>query len=197
MKASRGPSNRFKSKRLSSTFDLESFPCWISFSEQFLVSLASAARMWSIYSAATNGPLDESPEQKKRTAARNLNLITSFPNAISNYSGIGVSFSLKSGSIKDRSCPTEFTQYFRFDPPKGSGHGGTRVYGQDVEVPKIVEVVAEGNLISVNMDLQLGLPPCAHEIGDKLVLYTRVVKEGKTTVSTRSFFFSSWTWDNF
>jgi hypothetical protein len=187
VKGNRTPSHRFKSNRLSSTFDLESFPCWISFSEQFLVSLASAARMWSIYNAAANGTLDQSPEgnnasDQNRTSARNLNLITSFPNAISNHSGIDVSFSLESGSINDRACPTECTQYFRFDPPKGAGYGGTRVYGQDVEVPKNVEITANGSVVVVNMDLQLGLYACAHEIGDKLVLYTRVAKEGKTTV---------------
>jgi vacuolar protein sorting-associated protein 13A/C len=187
VKGNRTPSHRFKSKRLSSTFDLESFPCWISFSEQFLVSLASAARMWSIYSAASNGSLEQRPEEnnasnRNRTAARNLNLITSFPNAISNHSGIDISFSLESGSIKDRACPTECTQYFRFDPPKGAGYGGTRVYGQDVEIPKNVEITAKESVVVINMDLQLGLSACGHEIGDKLVLYTRVVKEGKTTV---------------
>ncbi len=187
MKGGRAPTRRFKSKRLSSTFDLESFPCWISFSEQFLVSLASAAQMWSIYSAASSGALEESLDGKNtkngtRTSARSLDLITSFPNAISNHSGIDVSFSLQSGSIKDRKCPTDSTQYFRFDPPKGKGYGGTRVYGQDVQVPKVVEIRAEGTTIFVNMDLQLGLPTCAHETSSKNILYTRVVKEGKTRV---------------
>ena len=57
------------------------------------------------------------------------------------------------------------------------------MYGQDVEVPKVVEIKAEGSTILVNMDLQLGLPASAHVIGDSHVLYTRVVKEGKTKVS--------------
>ena len=146
--------------------------------------------MWSIYSAASSGALDKSLEGKtatdhKRLSARSLDLITSFPHAISNHSGIDVSFSLGSESIKDRKCQTKCTQYFRFDPPKGNGYGGTRVYGQDVEVPKIVEIKAEGSTILVNMDLQLGQPPSAHVIGDSHVLYTRVVKEGKTKVSIR------------
>lgn len=187
MKGGRSQTHRFKSKRLSSTFDLESFPCWISFSEQFLVSLASAARMWSIYSAASSGALNENFEDKsaverKRISARSIDLITSFPHAISNHSGIDVSFSLESASIKDRQCQTKCTQYFRFEPPKGSGYGGTRVYGQDVEVPKVVEIKAEGSTILVNMDLQLGQPASAHVIGDSHILYTRVVKEGKTKV---------------
>jgi hypothetical protein len=189
IKGSRAPSHRFNSPRLSSTFDLESFPCWISFSEQFLVSLASAARMWSIYSAAAQGSLDKSSAEKEggdqnaTTTARNLNLATSFSYAISNHSGIPVSFSLKSGSIEDSTCPTECMQYFRFDPPKGGGYGGTRVYGQDLEVPKLVEIKMEGSVAVINMGTELGLSPCAHEIGDKFVIFTKVVKEGKTTVS--------------
>jgi len=188
IKGSRGASQRIKSNRMNSTFDLESFPCWISFSEQFLVSLASAAQMWSFYNVATSTSLDQTPDRhdtdQKRYAARNLNLITSSPNAISNHSGINVSFSLESGCIKDRKCPTGSTQFFRFDPPKGSGYGGTRVYGQDVEVPKLVKIDAEGNTVVVNMDLELGLSPRAHEIGDNFVLYSQVIKDGKTTVRT-------------
>jgi hypothetical protein len=74
-------------------------------------------------------------------------------------------------------------QYFRFDPPKGGGYGGTRVYGQDLEVPKLVEIKMEGSVAVINMGTELGLSPCAHEIGDKFVIFTKVVKEGKTTVS--------------
>ena len=40
LKGIRSPSRRFNSERLSTTIDLESFPCCVSFSEQFLVSLA-------------------------------------------------------------------------------------------------------------------------------------------------------------
>ena len=188
MKGSRAPSRRFKSNRLSSTLDLESFPCCISFSEQFLVSLASASRMWSIYTAAINGPADHNPgssesAKSSMTASAARNLITSFPYAVANHCGMDVSFSLKGGSIGERSCPTGNAQYFRFDPPKGLGYGGRRAYGQDVEMQKLVEIVLEDNLIAVNMDVELGLPPCGHDIGENRVLFTQVIKEGKTTVS--------------
>ncbi|KAL7472999.1 hypothetical protein ACHAXS_013378 [Conticribra weissflogii] len=50
LNGSRGPQSRLHSKRMSSTFDIESNPCHISFSEHFLVSAGAASRMWSVYS---------------------------------------------------------------------------------------------------------------------------------------------------
>jgi len=90
---------------------------------------------------------------------------------------------LKGGSIESRVCPTGNTQYFRFDPPKGRGYGGRRAYGQDVEVHKLVELTVEGKVVVVvDMDFESGLPPSGHGLGDNRVLFTQVVKEGKTTV---------------
>ncbi len=190
MKGSRATSRRFQSNRLSTTFDLESFPCCISFSEQFLVSLASAARMWSIYTAAINGPIEDqtlsakgSSKSTMMTASAARNLITSFPHAVANHCGIDVTFSLSGGSIENQACPTGNTKYFRFDPPKGGGYGGRRAYGQDVAVQKLVEIVVEETIVVVNMDTELGLPPEPKPLGNFLVLFTHVVKEGKTTVS--------------
>jgi hypothetical protein len=117
------------------------------------------------------------------TASAARNLITSFPYAVANHCGMEVSFSLKGGNIGERICSTGNAQYFRFDPPKGAGYGGRRAYGQDVEMQKLVEIGLEDNLIVVNMDVELGLPPCGHDIGDNRVLFTQVIKEGKTTVS--------------
>ncbi|VEU43387.1 unnamed protein product [Pseudo-nitzschia multistriata] len=182
--AERKHSENYKPRAIS-TFYLESFPCHVSFSEQFLLSLASTTRMWKMYSAATNGSSDQDGDNSNTTAtaaARNRNLLSFLPNAIANHSGIDVSFSLESGSIKHRQCPKECVKYFRFDPPKGHGYGGTRVYGQDVKVPKIVQIEAAGSVAMVNMDLELNLPPRGHKVGNKLVLFTRVAKEGETTV---------------
>jgi len=39
--------------KILSTVDLESQPCCISFSEQLLVSLGAASKMWSAFSDAT------------------------------------------------------------------------------------------------------------------------------------------------
>jgi hypothetical protein len=47
---SRSPQTRFDTNRMSSTFDLESNPCSVSFTEHFLVNVGAASRMWSVYS---------------------------------------------------------------------------------------------------------------------------------------------------
>ena len=51
--ASRAPQTRTLSKRMSSTFDIESSQCHVSFSEHFLVNVGAASRMWSVYSGET------------------------------------------------------------------------------------------------------------------------------------------------
>eukprot|EP00957_Ditylum_brightwellii_P000432 33388-Ditylum_brightwellii.AAC.1 len=45
-------------KRCSTFFDIKSHPCHVSFSEQLLVSLGGARRMWSVYSDATEKAKD-------------------------------------------------------------------------------------------------------------------------------------------
>lgn len=61
----RGPNNRFQSKHPSSTFDIESYPCFMRFSEQFLMNLASANRMWQVYSTATTSAQDSKPSPSR------------------------------------------------------------------------------------------------------------------------------------
>ena len=51
--ASRAPQTRTLSKRMSSTFDIESGECLVSFSEHFLVNVGAASKMWSVYSGET------------------------------------------------------------------------------------------------------------------------------------------------
>jgi Vacuolar sorting-associated protein 13, N-terminal/Repeating coiled region of VPS13/N-terminal region of Chorein or VPS13 len=99
LRGSRGASKRFQSDRLSTTFDLESFPCCLSFSEQFVVSIAAASRMWQVYSVATSSTAsllkdaaswnvrDSVAERGASSAARNL--ITTLPYALENHFGFG------------------------------------------------------------------------------------------------------------
>jgi hypothetical protein len=63
-RGSRGPNRKMPSSRPSTSLEIESFPCHVSFSEEFLMSLASANRMWSIYSMATSSLLNSSVEPK-------------------------------------------------------------------------------------------------------------------------------------
>ena len=193
LKGSRSESRRFKSDRLSTTIDLESCPCIISFSEQFLASLASASRMWSVYSMATAVDIEESTDDKSgslkasmaASAARNL--VMSMPYAIENTSGVDVCFSLREDEDLRHSCKSGSVQYFRFEPPKGNGYGGKRNYGQDLNFKKVVTVFHEdGTRISVDVlefTIRGGAQKTAHRLRDGRVLLTRVVKEGKTTVS--------------
>jgi hypothetical protein len=116
------------------------------------------------------------------SAARNL--ITSLPYAIENHCGVNATFSLPIGTSERRPCPSGTIQYFRFEPPKGRGYGGKRAYGQDVEYEKSATVFIGDSVIEIgHLDAELGLPRRAHDLQDGRILITRVVKEGKTTVS--------------
>lgn len=192
LKVIRSPSRRFKSPRLSSTIDLESFPCHISFSQEFLVSLASATRMWSVYSVATSksvltrgkkGDTSDNSAKESMAASAARNLLTSLPYAIENHCGCDVVFSLPEG-VSRRNCPTGSIQYFRFQPPQGRGYGGRRMYGQDVEFEKSVTMlVGDCEIVIPHLDAVLGSRKHVHNLPDGRVLVTFVVREGKTTVS--------------
>lgn len=196
LKGSRSESRRFKSKKVSTTIDLESFPCCVSFSEQFLVSLASASRMWSIYSVATaihmdgRGRLESSGSMKASMAASAVrNLITSMPYAIENTSGIDIVFSLAGKKMK-HSSTTGSIKYFRFEPPKGAGFGGKRRYGQDLDFDKAITIFLEGDsdIIIDGLDFGQEHQKTSHRLKDGKLLMTCVSKEGKTTVSSFPFF---------
>lgn len=193
LKGLRAPSGRFHSERLTTTVDLESFPCYVSFSEQFLVSLASASRMWSIYSVATAVHVDEDNSSQSgslkasmaASAARNL--VTSMPYAIENHTGIDVSFTLPGGEETRYPCGNGSIQYFRFEPPRGRGYGGRRAYGQDLSFEKSITIYfADDHTISIgHLDDEFGLPRKRHRLKGGHVMMTYVIKEGKTTVSSR------------
>ncbi|CAJ1900990.1 unnamed protein product [Cylindrotheca closterium] len=192
LKLSRASTRRFKSPRLSSTIDLESFPCHLSLSPEFLVSLASATRMWSVYSIATSkSPITDSEKRNTNdenakasmaaSAARNL--LTSLPYAIENHCGCDVIFSLPHGRIKQRECPTGSIKYFRFQPPQGRGHGGRRAYGQDVEFEKSVTLsIGDREIVIPHLDGMLGARKDVHNLSDGRVLVTYVIREDKTMV---------------
>ena len=54
----RAPQKRFSSSRMSTSFDIDSHPCYLSFSEQFLVSIGAATKMWGVYSSASQKAAD-------------------------------------------------------------------------------------------------------------------------------------------
>jgi len=59
---------KFGSNRMISCLDVESHPCHVSFSEQFLVSIGAATNMWSLYSGAINNAVGV--DSKKATSHR-------------------------------------------------------------------------------------------------------------------------------
>lgn len=116
------------------------------------------------------------------SAARNL--ITSLPYAIENHCGANAFFTLRGGGVERRLCQNGTTQYFRFEPPRGRGAGGKRSYGQDVEMDKSLEIFVGDSVVEIgHLDQELKLPRRAHDLHDGRVLFTKVVREGKTTVS--------------
>jgi hypothetical protein len=192
-KSARAESNRFQSPRPSTTIDIESFPCCLTFSEQFLLSIASANRMWSVYATATTSAFEsENPiEGKKKrdsvsmslaaSAARTLT--TSLPYAVENHTGVDVSFVVRGEKDTEVICGTGTVEYFRFSPPKGSGSGGKRVYGQDLQYKKSVTLCLGSSKCVINdLDASVGQPRQVHEWDGNIVVVS-VSKEAKTVVS--------------
>lgn len=197
LRGARGASKRFESDRLSTTFDIESFPCCLSFSEQFIVSLAAASRMWKIYAAATSSTTSllkevnvgdaahDSVAEKSAAASAARNLVTTLPYALENHFGLDVDFKIGIGAPVEQSkrrCPTGTVQYFRFEPPSGLGSGGERLYGQDVLYKKSMQLFLGNFAVTIeDLDDEVGKARRSHVLGD-IVLFTNVEKEGKTRV---------------
>jgi hypothetical protein len=185
LRGARGASRRFQSDRLSTTFDIESFPVCISTSEQFLVGIGAASRMWSIYSIATSSSSQHgnvgATQRAVASAARNL--ITTLPYALENHFGLDVDFLLPGSKTGRRRCASGTIQYFRFEPPAGLGYGGERLYGDDVLYKKGLQLFVGDSVFELNdLDAEVGKRRRAHVAGN-FVLFTIVKKEGKTRVS--------------
>ena len=133
---------------MSTTFDIESNPCNVSFSEHFLVNVGAASRMWSVYSGAISkatslvdqnqkGKTDAALRKSSRIMAAHAarSLITTLPYAIENHSGINAQYSLYQDPVRI-ALPTSSTQFFQFELFPGKGSGGVRRYGQDIKHSK-------------------------------------------------------------
>ena len=192
--ASRAPQTRSQSKRMSTTFDVESSQCHVSFSEHFLVNVGAASRMWSVYSGATKQAtalVEESAKDdssKKRLsksmaahAARSL--ITTLPYAIENHSGINASYSIYDNPMR-LPLPTSSTQFFRFELFPERGSGGMRTYGQDIKHSKSLKLYVGDTAISVkDMDQAVAKERSAHYIPEyRAHVFVNVIKSGNATV---------------
>jgi hypothetical protein len=189
--AKRGISERFNSFRPSTTLDIESFPCHVSFSEHFLMSLASAKRMWSVYSTATESGtsstscVDKSLPHRRRSIAASAarTFVSALPYALENHSGLEVCFVIPGQDSEQRRCSSSSIEYFRFDPPSTVGSGGKRLYGQDVSFAKeIVIYIANSTLAFKNLDDVVDGNREARRISDGTIVFVEIRREGKTTV---------------
>jgi vacuolar protein sorting-associated protein 13A/C len=197
LKCSREAGHRSSSERMLTIVDIDAFPCFLSFSEHFVVSLRAAIRMWSIYSRATttayegqkkkNADVKEEVQGISRkalaaTAARNI--VTSLPYAVENHSGLDIHVMLPCSGER-RSCQNGTLQYFRFEPPQGRGSGGHRCYGQDVTRLKAMNLFVFGRTIVIeDFDAELSRPRHVHVLGEGRYLVSHASKEGKTKVSS-------------
>eukprot|EP00547_Thalassionema_nitzschioides_P008181 CAMPEP_0194228780 /NCGR_PEP_ID=MMETSP0156-20130528/43548_1 /TAXON_ID=33649 /ORGANISM="Thalassionema nitzschioides, Strain L26-B" /LENGTH=3225 /DNA_ID=CAMNT_0038961301 /DNA_START=77 /DNA_END=9754 /DNA_ORIENTATION=- len=183
---SRGISRRHQANRLSTGFDIEFHTCSVSFSEQFISNLNAAERMWSSYSRATRAAYEQISGIEKRALAASAarKLITSLPYGVENTTGIDLNFTIlqAEGEEVERTCPSGKVVYFRFEPPRGSGYGGRRLYGQDISRPKSLELCIEKKKIKIeNMDTELGQSQKIHEC-DGLIIITYMKKEANSLV---------------
>jgi len=192
--ASRAPQNRTESKRMSSTFDVESSQCHISFSEHFLVNVGASSRMWSVYSGATaqaTALVEESVKDdfNKRRLSRSMaahaarSLITTLPYAIENHSGCTASYSIYDNPVRFP-LPTSSTRFFRFKLWSERGSGGMRTYGQDIKHSKSITLyVGSTEILIRDVDHEVNGPRSAHYIKDvDVTVFVNVVKRGNSTV---------------
>ena len=207
--ALRAPSQHPGSNRLHTTIDIESNPCHIAFSENFLVSLGAANQMWSSYSFATTKAAaidakvinsssskdsdDEMQVRRKRkhransllvrksTAANAArNFVTSSPYMVTNRSGMTAYFSISRNNERYR-CDDQSKEYFRFDPPKSKGLGGKRSYGQYVTQFKSLTLTVGEKIIKFpHLDAYLTLPREVHDLGFGHHIFTEVIRMGST-----------------
>jgi vacuolar protein sorting-associated protein 13A/C len=194
--ASRAPQTRTTtSKRMSSTFDVESSHCHVAFSEHFLVNVGAASRMWSVYSGATrqatrlveNNVTGEDSNQRRLSrsmaacAARSL--ITTLPYAVENHSGLNAYYSIHENPNRFP-LPTNTTQFFRFQLFPERGSGGIRLYGQDIKHPKSIKLfIGDTEILIQDMDNEVNSSRSAHFVPScHSYVFVNVVKSGNSTV---------------
>jgi hypothetical protein len=185
LRAQRGMNSKLTARVPSTSCDIESFACQMGFTEQFLVSLASANRMWTLYSAAMTSEQAQSDRLRRAIAARAARtLVTVLPYAIENHCGKDLQFVVHGGHETNHVCADKTIEYFRFPQPKGNGFGGKRLYGQDRLSRNSLSIsvgsynIRLADVDSVDLDERQ-----SHVLPSNEVIIVQVQREGKTTVS--------------
>jgi len=206
IRSKRTKESKFNSQRFSALLDIEAHPCYISFSEQFVVSIGAAKQMWSMYSTATtnassrgsNGDEDSTVVENmeninqsfiRKSLAANVAraLVTTMPYGINNHTGFAVEFFLSGGEEmapqKRQFCKTGQLKYFRFECPKVEGVGGKRVYGQDIKHPRTLEVFIEKTALHFpHIDSEVNKPRCVHKLDEGQLIFAEFVNTGRATI---------------
>lgn len=184
LKTIRQPDANSKSGRFSTRADAHFWPLHFSFSENFLIGLGSANRMLSMSAELEQESHIAIGKERSLRASSTRNLVSALPYALDNFSGLTVEYFLADSRVGRRDCPNGTKQYFRFPPPRGRGHGGKRVYGQDmVQDLSIKLFIGEDDTIEIDrIDDELGKPKRCHILKDGTMLVTTVVKEGLSTI---------------
>lgn len=187
LRAYRGMNSKLSARVPSTACDIESFGCHLTFTEQFLVSLASASHMWTLYSTATTAENVQSGRLRRAIAASAARtLITVLPYAIENHCGKDIRFAVLGGREIKHTCTNRTIEYFRFPQPKGKGSGGKRLYGQDRQTLNSLSIFVGDSVIrldDVDSKITAGRQP--HILPSNEVILTQVRKEGKTLVSRK------------
>ena len=147
--------------------------------------------MWSTYSKAIDSAVEQTLhkselKRKALAASATRKMITSLPYGVENATGIDIHFSVEEDgeTVRRRLCRPGLIQYFRFEPPRGNGYGGRRLYGQEVTQPKRLKLYIEERTITIDhIDGELGRPRKIHKFDDGLIVITYLRKEAKSMVS--------------
>lgn len=193
LKAVRG--QKKNTRRKATTIDVESHPCEISFSEQFIISLKGAIAMWNIFSETNKkalaivNELDNQVQMDKQSLSRTRSmarcaarsLTTTRPFGISNRSGLPITFITDDNSLLIEDSETHF---FCFPLSCGKGNGGYRLYGQDVKDKKTISIIIGGcQIMFEHLDNEITKGKQVHELRDGLYIFTEAEKTGKSLVS--------------
>jgi vacuolar protein sorting-associated protein 13A/C len=190
-KAVRG--RKKNTRRMVTTVDVESHPCHISFSEQFIISIKGAQEMWNLFKGTSDRAMaiindfEDNAVEKKELARRKAmarsatrSLTTVLPYGISNRSGMSVTYRV---AIDEQFPVEETVSYFRFPLYSGFGTGGCRLYGQEATESKTVVLSVEDEEIIIdNLDADVGLGKRVHYLKNGHYIFTEAEETGKSTI---------------
>ena len=191
LRTQRGMNSKVSARVPSTTCDIESFTCQVGFTEQFLMSLASANKMWAVYSAAISSAMESTnqivaSERLRRSIAASAarTLVTVLPYVIENHCGKDIKFVVHGDRETKSVCADKTMEYFRFTQPKGKGFGGLRLYGQDRKSQNALSIfVGDHSIYLPDIDSMVASAKESHVLPTQEVIFVHVVKEGKAVVS--------------